>query len=129
MSHLTDEARYLHAAIFGRMPDDRIVDRYAAAHAALFPEEAQSPLLASVLGRSLDAEAVEASLRKRGPNLLTRKMQTLCYLVEVEPEYRRFFHATRASRLGAWFGIVAAGIRGAWKVRKGAYLVRRHGLD
>jgi hypothetical protein len=128
-AHLADEARYLHAALFGQRLDDASVARYAAAHAALFPEAAQTELMRRVMARSLDAEAVEAALRRKyGSNILTRKLQVICYLAEVQPAYGRAFVNLRASKVRAWFGVIGAAMNGAWKLAKGAYLVKRHGL-
>ena len=104
-AHLADEARYLHAALFRQPLDAATAERYADAHHTLFPEPAQTELMRRVLARSLDAQAVEAALRhKYGANVLTRKLQVLCYIVEVQPPYEQDFLNRRASKARAWSG-------------------------
>jgi hypothetical protein len=55
-------------------------------------------------------------------------MQILCYLVEVQPAYLGEFINVKSSRGGAWAALAGATLRSAWKLVKGEYLVRRHGL-
>ena len=55
-------------------------------------------------------------------------MQMLCYLVEVRSAYLGEFVNLRPSRAGAAAALAAATVRSAWKMMKGAYLVRRYGL-
>ena len=86
-------------------------------------------VVAKVVARKLDAEAVEFALRRRGQGReLARKMQILCYLVEVRPEYFDEFVNTESSRRRAWAALAGATLRSAWKLLKGEYLIRRHGL-
>jgi hypothetical protein len=86
-----------------------------------------------VVAQRLDAEAVEFALRRRGLQGdhwgdLARRMQILCYLVEVQPAYFGEFVNVESSRGRAWAGLLGATLRSAWKLVKGEYLVRRHGL-
>jgi hypothetical protein len=105
--------------------------------AALCQTPAASPVLsnvaskvvAKVVARRLDAEAVEFALRRRGLGCdLARRMQILCYLVEVQPAYLGEFINVESSRGRAWAALLSATLRSAWKLVKGEYLVRRHGL-
>jgi hypothetical protein len=126
---LADEARHLHACLFARPIDPAVVARYEAAHRQLQLEGEAAAETATVVSRRLDAEAVEFALRRRGAGRdLTRKMQVLCYLAEVRPEYLGEFVNLRPSRAGAAAALAAATLRSSWKLLKGRYLVRRHGL-
>jgi len=87
------------------------------------------PVVAKVVARKLDAEAVEFALRRRGKGReLARKMQILCYLVEVRPEYLERFVNSETSRRRAWAAVGGATLLSAWTLLKGEYLIRRHGL-
>lgn len=126
---LAEEARYLHDALFRVPLDASIVQRYEAAHRELFPDEAQSLPVARLISRRLDVEAIEFALRRRGRGAqLTRKIQVLCYLVEVRAAYQAQFVASKPERLKAAVSLLAAVLRTAWKCGKGEYLVRRHGM-
>jgi hypothetical protein len=82
-----------------------------------------------VVARRLDAEAVEFALRRRGQaGDLARRMQILCYLVEVQPAYFGEFINAEKSRGRAWAALAGATLRSVWKLVKGEYLVHRHGL-
>jgi hypothetical protein len=133
VASLAEEARYLHDCLFAIPLDPLVVQRYEAAHlqAALAnPECLPDPsVVTKIVTKELDAEAVEFALRRRGQGReLTRKMQTLCYLVEVRPAYLVQFVNLESSRSGAWAALIGATIGSAWKLLKGEYLVRRHGL-
>lgn len=124
-----DEARYLHACLFSVPLDPVVVTRYEAAHRELFPSYSPSTVVSRVVLRRLDAEAVEFALRRRGSGReLTSKMQILCYLVEVRSAYLSEFVNTESSRLRAIVELAGATLRSAWKLLKGEYLIRRHGL-
>src|SRR5262245_31440698 len=126
---LTAEARYLHAALFAQPADPSVVERYVDAHRLLFAAEPPSRLVATILDRRLDAEAIEYALRRRRAGAeLTRKLQILSYLAEVRGAYEREFLNRRARRPAAMLALAAAALRSAWKLVKGELLVRRHGL-
>jgi hypothetical protein len=128
---LAEEARYLHACLFREPVDAVTVARYEAALREM--GASASPVVAKVVARRLDAEAVEFALRRRGllgeqRGDLARRMQILCYLVEVQPAYLGEFVNLERSRGRAWAALLGATLRSAWKLAKGEYLVRRHGL-
>jgi hypothetical protein len=132
---LAEEARYLHACLFREPVDAVTVARYEAALREM--GASASPVVAKVVARRLDAEAVELALRRRGLSGeqrggargdLARRMQILCYLVEVQPAYFGEFVNLERSRGRAWAALLGAALRSAWKLAKGEYLVRRHGL-
>lgn len=159
---LAEEARHLHACLFHRPLDAVVIARYQAAlevgYALACPSEVNSSaqVISTVVARRLDAEAVEFALRRRGLGReLARRMQILCYLVEVRPDYLSEFvnldrsrdapppasfapHGTarvseRTTATGgfaraAWAALLMATLRSGWKLLKGEYLVRRHGL-
>jgi hypothetical protein len=131
MSSPAEEARHLHACLFRAPLDAVTAARYEAALCEM--NAAGSPVVARVVARRLDAEAVEFALRRRGSlgdqgRDLARRMQILCYLVEVQPAYFGEFVNAENSRSRAWAALAGATLRSAWKLVKGEYLVRRHGL-
>jgi hypothetical protein len=124
---LAEEARHLHSCLFRRPLDAVVIARYEAALQEM--GAADSPLVAKVVAQRLDAEAVEFALRRRGLGReLARRMQVLCYLVEVRPEYFSKFINLDRSRGRAWAALLWATLVSGWKLLKGEYLVRRHGL-
>ncbi len=126
---LAQEARFLHACVFHRAADEATVARYGAAHDELFPDEPASPLVARILERRLDAEAIEFVLRRRGRGReLTRKMQMVSYLAEARREAFEDFVNVEPGRARAWLALAAATLGAVWKRLKGEYSSRRHGL-
>lgn len=130
---LAEEARHLHACLFRTAIDAVAIARYEAAHgeagAATRRAWPRDPVVAKVVARGLDAEAVEFALRRRGRGReLARKMQIVCYLVEVRPAYLSEFVNMESSRGRAWAALSGAILRSGWKLFKGEYLIRRHGL-
>jgi len=124
-----EEARYLHAALFACPLPGEVVERYAAAHGALFPDMQAGPLVRKIVARRLDAEAIEFVLRRRSPqNPLTAKMQILCYLVEVRAAYFPYFFNAGDSTLHTFGELLFSGVLAGWKLIKGRYLIWRHGL-
>ena len=124
---LAEEARHLHACLFHAPLDAVSVARYEAALREM--GAMASPVVLRVVALHLDAEAVEFALRRRGLGYdLARRMQILCYLVEVQPAYLDEFINVESSRGRAWSALAGATLRSAWKLVKGEYLVRRHGL-
>jgi hypothetical protein len=127
---LADEVRYLHQSLFTKREplDEKIVQRYEAAHGVLFPGERRETV-ARIVERRLDVEAVEFALRRRRlcPEL-TRKIHILCYLVEVQAKYEDDFVATRRQPVRAIL-VLSRRIAGAgWKLLKGECLIRVYGL-
>jgi hypothetical protein len=164
---LSEEARHLHGCLFHRPLDAVVMARYQAAlevgYALACPSEVNSSaqVISTVVARRLDAEAVEFALRRRGMGReLARRLQILCYLVEVRPDYLSEFvnleapHGAKAdgtvcptseitpgvsvaqavspaasgSARAAWAALLWATLHSGWKLLKGEYLVRRHGL-
>lgn len=125
---LADEARFLHDSLFSKPLNEVVVERYEAAHHALFPNERRD-IVARIVTSRLDVEAVELALRRRRacPEL-TRKIQILSYLVEVRADYQADFIATRREPLRAIL-ILSWRIFGTgWKLIKGECLIRAYGL-
>jgi hypothetical protein len=126
---LAEEAFYLHESLFRLPMDAAVAQRYEAAHGKLFPDEKTSPAVARVVSRRLDVEAVEFALRRRRSGAeLTRKIQILCYLVEVRQRYQSHFIATNRGLVRGTMSLLGAALHSACKFCKGEYLIRRHGL-
>ena len=119
----------MHACLFGGAIDEIVVARYEAAVQLRFSGQAEAYATSVIVTRRLDAEAVEYALRRRGLGRdLARRMQVLCYLVEVRPRYLGEFVSLKFSRGKAWSALFGTTLRSGWKLLKGEYLVRRHGL-
>jgi hypothetical protein len=126
---LADEARYLHACFFSAPLDPVVIARYEAAHREMNLAGQPAAVVSRVVEKRLDAEAVEFALRRRGLGKeLTTKIQILCYIVEVRSAYLSEFVNTKSMRARAVAELFGATLQTAWKLVKGEYLVRRHGL-
>jgi hypothetical protein len=127
-SSLAEEARFLHSSLFSRPLDQEVVQRYEAAHYALFPNQSP-PAVARIVALRLDVEAVEFALRRRHacPEL-TCKIQILSYLVEVRADYQADFIATRSEPVRAILVLSWRILGAGWKLVKGECLVRFYGL-
>lgn len=125
---LADEGRFLHDSLFSKPLDERIVERYQAAHRSLFPNESP-PTVARIVALRLDVEAVEFALRRRHacPEL-TRKIQILSYLLEVSPAYQDHFIPTKRAPVRATLVLLGSILGSAWKFLKGECLIRFYGL-
>lgn len=127
---LAEEARYIHDSLFSKPEplDEKIVQRYEAAHHALFPDEDRTTVT-RIVARRLDVAAVEFALRRRRvcPEL-TRKIQILCYLVEVRAQYHNDFIATRREPVRAILALSWRILGAGWKLLKGECLIRFYGL-
>jgi hypothetical protein len=128
---LESEVRHFHALFFHRPLPGPVVDRYVAANHLCFPvlDPKAREMVATIVARRLDAEAIELALRlRKGNRVLTRKIQILFYLVEVRSEYYGDF----INRLPGWWRAVlrlfGAVVRTAWKGATGLYLVWRYGF-
>jgi hypothetical protein len=128
---MTGEAELIHRALFsGRSAPAAVVASYEAARARYFADDPFARLVAFLAERKLDAEAVEYALRLRhGPNGLTRRFQVMLTLCEVRPAYDGAFVQRRSGVLAAWAGAPLMALRAAWKLARGMYLLRVHGLD
>jgi hypothetical protein len=131
IDELEREVSYLHRQFFHSAPPPEVIQRYIAANRLCMPapDESARRLISTVVSRRLDSEAIELvlRLRRRSP-ILTKKIQILFYLVEVRSAYYTYFlcHGSSVSR--AAVELFASVTQTCWKLIKGAYLVRRHGL-
>jgi hypothetical protein len=125
---LAEEARYLHDSLFSKPADPKTLERYVAAHQLLFGDERRT-IVTRIVAHQLDVEAVEFVLRRRRlcPEL-TRKIQILCYLVEVRPGYQEDFIAGGRGPLRAILVLSSKLVGAGWKLLKGECLVRLYGL-
>jgi hypothetical protein len=126
---LENEARHFHALFFRRPLPGSVVERYVAANQLCFPtlDSKARELVATIVDRRLDAEAIELALRlRKGSRVLTRKIQILFYLVEVRSEYYTYF----VNQVPGWWRgvsrLLGAVVRTGWKGAKGLYLVWRY---
>ena len=125
-SESSREARFLFKTIFGSEPPTEVIERY---------NSAQRPSLVNgtwinieeIIKRRLDAEAVEFASRRRR-TILSQKMHIMCYVAEACPALLSDFINTRSSRLGAFAKLGIEGLRSAWKLVYGTYLIKRFKL-
>jgi hypothetical protein len=125
-SEISGEARFLFKTIFGSEPPAVVLERYNAA---------QRPSLINgtwinvdkIVKRRLDAEAVELASRRR-KTILSQKMHIMCYVAEASPSLLPNFISTRSSRIQAFAKLGIEGVRSAWKLAYGTYLIKRFKL-
>ena len=126
---MASECSYLYRGLFGRAPSAHVVERYVAAHAILDlePRVGEPEIDTSALVRAgLDAEAIEFRLRRRDPqNALTRKLRTLLYIAEIEPENYRFFVRDSGRLWSSIPDFLWAPVRSLWKLWRGGRQLRR----
>ncbi|MFN3244062.1 MAG: hypothetical protein ACE37K_21325 [Planctomycetota bacterium] len=122
---LRAEADWLHVNLFGGPIEQRLADRYVAAHQHL---ELRSGVdVERIVARRLDAEAIEFYARRRNPaNPLTQKLRTLLYLAEIEARYYRHFVRHEGSFWSSLPVLVWSPFRSAFKLLKGRFQARRH---
>jgi hypothetical protein len=124
---LREEARHLHAALFGSSPPPDLVDDYVRVHQFYCDPGSDRINLQLMVARRLDVEALELVLRRRNP-ALTRKLRIVLYLAEARPFYysRLVNHSDR--RVRAWLALAGAAARTLAKRVKGRLLLRRHAV-
>ncbi len=123
------EASYLHSCLFETGIDAETSTRYEKATGLILANHQPSLAVTRVVERHLDAEAVEYALRRRGLGAdLRLRLQILCYLAEPRQEYLSEFVNLRAARGAAWSALIGSALHSVWKLIKGEYLIRRHGL-
>jgi hypothetical protein len=126
---LESEARHFHALFFRRPLPGPVVERYVAANHLCFPalDPKAREMVATIVTRRLDAEAIELALRlRKGSRVLTGKIQILFYLVEVRSEYYAYFINQVPGWWTAVLRLLGAVVRTGWKCAKGLYLVWRY---
>jgi hypothetical protein len=130
-SALEREATYFHALFFRKPIPDVVIQRYVAANILCFPapDTRDSKMVETIVGRRLDAEAIELAMRLRhGSDLLTRKIQILFFLVEVRSAYYGYFVNQTPGLWRAVIRLLVSLVQTAWKGGKGCYLVWRYGF-
>jgi hypothetical protein len=125
---LRDEAQWLHQALLGRPASPAVEDAYLRCLDALPGDERDDALIACIVARRLDVEAIELALRHRLP-ALSRRCRALLYLVEAEPAGYRTLTRTAPARATAWLALAVAALRTPYKRAKGRWLVSRHRLE
>ncbi|MBU1338923.1 MAG: hypothetical protein KKD56_07645 [Acidobacteria bacterium] len=123
-----EEAQKIHEAIFGRPAPDIIQTRYA--EACLTMEGLNTPewpgLTEGILGRVRDLEALELAARWRGRlTPLVLRFRLMVRLAETRPENRDLFINLRRRRMAGWAAAVYGGLRTAFKLIKGLFLLWR----
>jgi hypothetical protein len=85
--------------------------------------------MALIVERALDVEALELALRRREPrNSLTAKLLILLYLAEARGSHFHFFVNEERARPRAFCLLALHTLRSLYKLLKGAYLIRKHGI-
>lgn len=121
------EAEVFHQVIFGRPVPADIRYAFVSANQILLTNASKlTPVkIDLILERSLDVEAIEFALRRRNPqNLLTRKLQILCYLAESRRAYFDTFVNEEHQPVRAFMKLSFATLRSAYKLLKGHFLIR-----
>ena len=120
------EGEYLFRALFRAAPSQELLLSYA---------RYQNPALLNgnwidieaIISNRLNVEAIEFAVRRRN-TILTQKMMVLCYISELFPSCAPCFINTKNSRLKAFAVLAMSGLRAAWSLAYGTYLIKRYGL-
>lgn len=129
---LRHEAGLLYRAIFRAAPPAIIVERFVAGAARGCPADSADELrrYRLALARVGDLEALELAARVSGRlPALTRNFRLIVYLAEALPETQALFVNRRPRRVHAWCSLAWGGLRGAWKLAKGRFLLWRLAPD
>lgn len=129
---LRAEAKYFHRAIFRTDVPDIVIERYVRLHDACFRfvDETEKDAVSVIVQEGLDVEAIEYAYRlQRRSHLLSRKLHSLLYLIEVRREYYSVFFSERNVPFSGKGKIAAAILRSLYKVIWGKWLIWRYGLD
>jgi hypothetical protein len=126
-ARLHAEANRLHRAFFGCDAPVEVQRQYASALAAAGIADCADPVLAGLLERRVDLEALEIALRRRSQgNPLTQRFHVLCYLVEARPDYFDRFVNERPRFASGVLTLVLHVARSAYKLIKGGCLLWVH---
>lgn len=126
------EASYIHRSIFKDDILAEIAEKYIESHKFLdlktSPEQDNS--LNTIIQKKLDIEAIELVIRrKHNKHPLSKKIHTLCYLVENHYCYSSMFINETDCTLKAWFAlIVEIALHSIFKFIKGKYLLWRYDI-
>jgi hypothetical protein len=128
---LAREAEYLHRKIFDGPIPEALRASYVAANRAVAsggPGPAVAKM-ALIVERALDVEALELALRRRERrNSLTAKLLILLYLAEARGSHFHFFVNEERARARSFCLLALHALRSLYKLLKGAYLIRKHGI-
>lgn len=120
------EANYLFSAMFRSEAPPEVVNRYLEAQKAISLNGTWIDIK-TILEKKLDVEAIEFASRRR-KTILSQKMYIMCFVAEQSPCLLAHFINKRTCRLRAFVELGVAGVRSAWKLLYGVYLVRRYQL-
>ena len=122
------EARRIFRAVFGGEAPPAVVERFVVASDRLNDAagEAEVAEYYEVLDRVDDLEALEVASRyRRTLPLLSAKFRIVVYVAETVPELQDRFVNHRNNVVGAVWAVVAGGMRTAYKLAKGNFLMSR----
>lgn len=121
------EADHLHYCLFSRPISKKTREWYVRAHEFVISnnfEEGRSRTVTRVVENRLDAEAVEFALRNPlNPHPLSKKLQVLVYLTEIQREYYADFVNETQSTFRALIALFTCTCRSVYKRIKGVLLV------
>ena len=120
------EARYLFTTIFRSEAPSEVITRYNAAQRNELLNGTWINIDA-IIERHLDAEAIEFASR-RLKTILSQKMHIMCYVAESSSSLMSEFINSRSCRTRAFAELGIAGVRSAWKLVYGTYLIKRFNL-
>ncbi len=121
------EGRKIYAAVFGCEIPPTVLERFVGAakrlNATVPQPEVDRCTRALLACPDLEALELVARYSRRLP-LLSRKFQLMAYLAETLPENQPRFINQRSSFLGGLLSVAGAGLRTAWKMVAGLWLLR-----
>lgn len=120
------EATLIFKAMFGFDPPTEVIHRYLTAQRDQLLNGRWIDMNA-ILANRLDIEAVEFASR-RNKTVLSQKIQIMCYVAEQSPALLPLFINKQTARLRAFVELGMAGVRAAWKLAYGTYLLKRYRL-
>jgi hypothetical protein len=129
---LIEEVRYLHLSLFGRYPDNRLIDSYCDALSELDLPTAvnqQNLTVEKIIFHKLDAAGIEPWLRKKNKyrHMLSIKLLLIAYLAECDGGHTEFSRNSTNSSL-AFFAIAYLSSMSFLRLTRGLFQKLRYGI-
>ena len=122
-----EEAELVYRAVFGQVAPEPILARFAEVAPRLergTPADELARCRAAIRTAS-DLEALEFACRVSGRmELLTRKTRTVVRLAETLPDHQHHFISRDGGLFTGFFVLCRGGVRGAWKLARGWWILR-----
>ncbi len=124
---LTQEVLYFYTSLFNKAAPLAVINEYVNAHQFCCFDTPHKINLDTIISCKLDCEAIELVTRHK-KTILTKKMQLVIYLAEVNAESRPNFFNNKDSLVKGYASLIYHTIRTILLAFKGLFLLKRYRL-